>query len=123
MATAPPDRTARAEPDGEDLLASAGVAAGNLHLAREACERYLPGIESVALLNRDGAVLIVPLTRESGGGLLLKVRNARGDRVIHAQEFFRTHGYAEDFTPCRVPMQWDEAAAALVLSDVPLAKN
>ncbi|MES2957643.1 MAG: hypothetical protein V4792_05610 [Pseudomonadota bacterium] len=99
-----------------DPLASAGVAAGNLHLSREACGRYLAGIESVALLDRDGQLLILPLTRESGGGLLLKVRNARGDRVIHAQEFFRNHGYRETFAPRHVPMHWDEAAAALVLT-------
>ena len=108
-------------PDDTAGLASAGVAAGNLHLTREACERWLPGVESVALLSRDGKVLIVPLTRESGGGLLLKVRNARGDRVIHAQEFFRMHGYSEDFSPRRVAIRWDDSAAALVLSDVPVA--
>ena len=112
MTTAPP-------PDFEPL-ASAGVSAGNLYLAREACERYLAGAESVALLSRDGELLILPLTRESGGGLLLKVRNARGDRVIHAQEFFRAHGYAEDFAPRRVAMRWEQAAAALVLSGVPV---
>ena len=98
-----------------DPLASVGVTAGNLHLSREACDRYLPGVESVALLDRDGRVLIVPLTRESGGGLLLKQRNARGDRVIHAQEFFRNHRYRENFAPRRVAMSWDETAAALVL--------
>lgn len=108
-------------PNEADGLASAGVAAGNLHLSREACERWLNGIETVALLSRDAQVLIVPLTRESGGGLLLKVRNARGDRVIHAQEFFRTHGFAEDFAAHRVAMRWDESAAALVLSGLPLA--
>ena len=105
-------------PDEDDALASAGVSAGDLHLSREACARYLPGIESVALLSREERVLVVPLTRESGGGLLLKVRNARGDRVIHAQEFFRNHGYAEDFTPRRVTLRWDESAAALVLTGI-----
>lgn len=102
-----------------DPLASAGVSAGNLYLSCEACERYLTGIESVALLSRDAGVLIVPLTRESSGGLLLKIRNARGDRVIHAQEFFRSHGYGEDFEAHRVAMRWDDSAASLVLDGVP----
>ena len=105
--------------DDADPLAGATVASANLYLAREACERYLPGIESVALLSRDAQLLILPLTRESGGGLLLKIRNARGDRVIHAQEFFRVHGYAETPAPQRVAMHWDGDAAALVLSGVP----
>lgn len=100
----------------DDPLASAGVCAGTLHLSHEACARYLPDAQSVALLHRDGRVLVLPLTRESGGGLLLKLRNARGDRVVHAQEFFRNHGYAEDFTMRRVAMHWDESSAALVLT-------
>lgn len=112
--------TKPADPDG---LASARVSAGNLHLSREACERWLPGVETVALLKRDAQVVIVPLMRESGGGLLLKVRNARGDRVIHAQEFFRVHGFAEDFGSRRVAMRWDESSAALMLSGVPLATD
>ena len=116
MATAPAPSDPPAGTD--DPLASAGLCAGNLQLSREAVERYLPGIESVALLRRNEQVLIVPLTRESGGGLLLKVRNARGDRVIHAQEFMRNHGCAEDFVARRVAMHWDVAAAALVLSGI-----
>ncbi len=104
-----------------DSVATAGVSAGNLHLSREACERFLPGVEGVALLNREGRVLVVPLTPESGGGLLLKVRNARGDRVIHAQEFFRANGFAEEFATRRVTMCWDDSAAALVLSGIPIS--
>ena len=114
MTTAPADPNPFAAGVG-DPLASAGVCAGSLHLSREACERFLPSAASIALLRRGPDVLILPLTRESGGGLLLKVRNARGDRVIHAQEFFRTHGCAEDFAARRVAMRWDETAAALVL--------
>ena len=121
MATAPTPNDGPAEAAVADPLASAGVSGGNLYLAREACDRYLPGIESVALLSRDTHVLILPLTRESGGGLLLKIRNARGDRVIHAQEFFRSHGYAEEAVARRVAMGWDASAAALVLSGLALA--
>jgi len=109
------------EPNDDGRLTSIGVSAGNLLLSREACERYLPGIESIALLNRSGEVMVVPLTRESGGGLLLNIRNLRGDRVIHAQEFFRVNGFSEDFTPRRVAMRWDEHVAALVLTGIATA--
>lgn len=97
------------------LPPAAEVVAGSVHLPREACQRWLPGIESVALLEREGALLLLPLVRDSAGGLLLKQRNARGDRVVQAQEFFRSHGYAEDHAPQPVSLRWDEAAAALVL--------
>ena len=84
------------------------------------CDRtYLPGIQAVALLDRDDRVLIVPLTSESGGGLLLKFRNAHGDRVIHAQEFFRENGYLEDFQSRRFPVHWSDESAALVVQDLP----
>lgn len=95
------------------------VARANLYLSREACETWLAGLQTVALLERDAAVLIVPLMPDSAGGLLLKVRNARGDRVIHAQEFFREHGFAEEFEERRCPMAWDEQRAALVIRGVP----
>jgi len=95
------------------------IARGNIYLARETCEQFLAGIESVALLHRDAAVLVVPLQRGSAGGLLLKVRNARGDRVIHAQEFLRGNGFVEDFAERVVPARWDAASASLVLTGVP----
>lgn len=98
---------------------SVTVARGNLYLSRETCESCLGGIESVALLDRDGRLMVVPLMPESAGGLLLKIRNARGDRVIHAQEFFREKGYLEDFQERIFPAHWDADAAALVIAAVP----
>jgi hydrogenase maturation protease len=92
------------------------VARGNFYLSREVCDAYLPGVVSVALLARDDEVLIVPLTQQSAGGLLLKQRNARGDRVIHAQEFFRNKGLPEEFKPRNIPIAWSPDSAALVVS-------
>jgi hypothetical protein len=91
------------------------IARGNFYLSRETCETYLPGVESVALLARDDAVLIVPLTQQSAGGLLLKQRNARGDRVIHAQEFFRNKELPEPGELKAVPAYWSRDSAALVI--------
>lgn len=95
------------------------VVRGNLYLSREICETYLSDIEAIALLDREDKVLIVPLMPESGGGLLLKVRNAHGDRVIHAQEFFRDKGYLEDFESRIFPLSWSQESAALVLYNLP----
>ncbi len=64
----------------------------------------------------------MPLTRDSAGGLLLKRRNARGDRVIHAQEFFRTQGYLEDFEAHEVPLRWRDEFAALELVGLPRSR-
>lgn len=111
------------QPDGyRDVatpLHTATVARGNIYLLRETCDTYLNGIQAVALVERKHRILIVPLIQESGGGLLLKIRNARGDRVIHAQEFFRQNDFVEDFLERDVSVGWNTEDAALVLSDVP----
>lgn len=91
------------------------IARGNFYLTREICDTYLPGILSVALIARDGVVLIVPLTKDSAGGLLLKQRNARGDRVLHAQEFLREKGYPEEFEPRTAMVRWKPESAALAI--------
>ena len=72
----------------------------------------------MALLARAEQILIMPLTRESGGGLLLKMRNARGDRVVHAQEFFREQGLLENMQERKVSIHWNEESAALVIADL-----
>jgi hypothetical protein len=91
------------------------VARGNFYLPREICDAYLPGVASVALLLRNDEVMIVPLAGQSAGGLLLKQRNARGDRVIHAQEFFRNKDFAEEFEMRTVHVHWSRESAALVV--------
>jgi hypothetical protein len=101
--------------DVECALPEISIARGNFYLSRETCETYLPGVESVALLARDDEVLIVPLSQESAGGLLLKQRNARGDRVIHAQEFFRNKSLPEPGELTAVPAYWSRDSAALVI--------
>lgn len=72
----------------------------------------------MALLARAEQILIMPLTRESGGGLLLKMRNARGDRIVHAQEFFREQGLLENMQERKVSIHWNEESAALVIADL-----
>lgn len=113
MTTAPPDQT---EP------AALRVSRANLYLSRECCEQFLPAAQAVALLEREGQVLIVPLMPGSAGGLLLKQRNGRGDRVIQAQEFFREHGYLEDFEQRSCALRWDPERAALVVDGLPRAR-
>lgn len=92
------------------------VARGSIYLTREICDAYFEAIQSVALIVRDDKLLIVPLIQESAGGLILKVRNARGDRVIQAQEFFRDKGFAEDFEEQTIAVSWNSEWAALGLS-------
>ena len=47
---------------------------------------------SVALLRKDDDLHIMPLIGPDAGGYLIKQINARGDRAIHAADFFRLNG-------------------------------
>ncbi len=55
------------------------TAAGDLRLSAEVAERYFPSDSLVAVL-RAHELWLMPLVGPEGGGLLLKQRNARGDR-------------------------------------------
>jgi hypothetical protein len=90
---------------------------GSLYLSAEYYGRYFNGLGSVILVNRDKQLLIMPVHNEAGGGFLMKIRNARGDRVIHAQEFLAFHGLEK--LDQAVYGQWDSELSALVL-DFPI---
>ena len=114
-----PDETGQPVLQPQQLSFAVSVARGNLYFSCELCHSVFKGVEAVALLERDDRVMVVPLTPQSGGGLLLKIRNARGDRVVHAQEFFREKSYLEDFEDRSFTAVWDLAASALVLPPMP----
>ena len=83
---------------------------GYLHLPADLAERYFPGDAVVARL--DGETLeLLPLVSVGHGGLLLKRRNAAGDRsaLIH-QEL----GFAP--VAGRFEVEWDDARGALLVS-------
>lgn len=92
------------------------IARGNLYVPLEVYETYFDGIESVALMPHEEGVLLIPLIQQSAGGLLLKIKNLRGDRVIHAQEFWRQHGNSEDFAERVCLVRWISDRAALLLA-------
>jgi hypothetical protein len=91
------------------------IARGNIYVPREVCETYFKNIECVALMPHEEGVLLIPLIQQSAGGLLLKIKNLRGDRVIHAQEFWRQHNYTEEFAERTYPVCWNRERAALLI--------
>jgi hypothetical protein len=94
--------------------ASIRIQNGSFYLDAALYETYFRGLESLAVMRRDDRLLLVPLQRGSAGGSLAKVRNARGDRVIHAREFLRELGIG-DFETHEVAVQWDAELAALAM--------
>lgn len=85
---------------------------GRLHLSNRAYDHYLHGCPMVGLLARDDAWWLLPL-RGGAGGLQVKLRNAKGDRVIEAQEFFRGQGLEDSDELRRLILTEDPDRGAL----------
>jgi len=97
---------------------SVAIAKGNIYLERETWETYLKGVNAAALLPHDDGILKYPLIGDSAGRLLLKVLNQRGDRISHAQEFFRVHNYVESFEMTKCSVRWITERVALLVVGV-----
>ncbi len=87
---------------------------GNLYLDSELYDTYFNTINAVALLKQESTFLIMPV-QQAGGGLLLKIKNAKGDRIIHAIEFFQQY---LPITNEAIPLQveWSSELCALRFS-------
>ena len=94
-------------------LANVRVRRGGLYLSAEICDRYLAGLETVILLRRNNDLVILPVRHAASGGYLLKRRNAAGDRLVFAPDFFREHGL-DDEIDREFPVSWERDQAALV---------
>ncbi len=88
------------------------IAHGSLYLGAGLYERWFSGVQNAVLLGDAHALLLVPVVHAPAGGLLIKVRNARGDRVIHAPEALAGRGLPMDLEG-EFPAIWDSDAAAL----------
>ncbi len=89
------------------------VKRGSLYLGRAVYERYFTGLDAVVLLRRDDDLLILPVRHAASGGYLIKMRNAAGDRVISAPDFFREHGI-DEAAELHLPIAWSTDNAALL---------
>jgi len=102
-------------PDAVSLL----LRHGSLRLPRAVCERFFAGLDAVLLLPRGGDLLILPVHAAAGGGQLLKVINAAGDRAVSGVELFRAQGLDPELIDgCReasFTALWSGADAALIV--------
>jgi hydrogenase maturation protease len=94
--------------------ASIRIARGSFYLSAELYERYFHGLQSIAVLSQGERFALLPLLAEGGSGLLVKVRNARGDRVIHAREFLLEQRVSES-EEHELSVSWDSDLAALTM--------
>ncbi len=88
---------------------------GRIVLPRATCEMYLAGVESAALVERDGQVLLLPLGGPVAGGMLLKQRNRDGDRVLMATDFLAARGLGRFSAERPFGVRWVSEAGALLI--------
>lgn len=93
---------------------SVHVRHGNLYLEASLYKKYFPDLQSAILMKKDTTLFILPVINANAGGLLMKIRNAQGDRVIHAQEFFRDNAIDESLDQL-VPVFWDRNSSGLAV--------
>lgn len=68
----------------------------HLYIEANVFEAHFANVQSVALLRKEKDLLILPLATGESGGFYIKQVNARGDRAIHAADFFRLNGIDEN---------------------------
>ncbi len=101
--------------DDDAIVHQARIGDGRVLLSRATCERYLAGAGSAVLLEREGLVFLVPLGGPSASGMLLKQRNAQGDRVLLAEEFLAARGLGRFATERSFDLRWVDEVGALLI--------
>lgn len=73
---------------------------GRLYVTRAAYDAFLAPSTTVVLLRQGADLLGLPVQNAASGGYVLKIRNAAGDRVVSAADFFRDQGVEDDAEWC-----------------------
>lgn len=86
---------------------------GSIYISAHDYAAYFGGVTTAIVLIRDQRLQILPVQQVTAGGYLLKIRNAKGDRVLAAPDVFAhqglSHWHAEG-----LPARWSHELAALV---------
>ncbi len=88
---------------------------GRVLIDRSTCALYLANAPAAALVERDGQVFLVPLSGPVAGGMLLKQRNAAGDRVLLATDFLAERGLGRFSAEHEFPVRWVAEAGGLLI--------
>ncbi len=83
---------------------------GYLRLSRQDAARFFPE-DTLLVIWRHGVLYLLPTRGAAAGGLLLKQRNAVGDRSVLISEAF-----AFDIPEGRFPARWDDTVGGLRVS-------
>ncbi len=100
---------------GDDRRVRFRLRRDHLYFDTAAYAAHMQGLCSVALLRKGGDLHVAPLVGAGAGGYLIKQVNARGDRAIHAADFFRLNG-VDDGRETILEGEWSEATGSFIMS-------
>lgn len=86
---------------------------GSLHLTAELYQRTFNGREGAVVLPEGEQLRVMPVD-QAAGGVLVKQRNARGDRALDATDAVRALGW-DDWGEVELPVRWDRELGALAV--------
>jgi hypothetical protein len=89
----------------------------HLYIDADHFETHLPKVHSVALVREADNLLIFPIATAEAGGFLVKQVNLRGDRAIHAADFFRLNEI-DDALDIRLDAWPNPSIAGFVIRDL-----
>lgn len=105
------------------MTLSVSVGNGRVLLPHDTYERYLPGIHTAVLVEREGQVYLMPLLGPTAGGMLLKQRNPQGDRVLMAADFLHERGLGQFSDDRQFGVRWDASVSALLIDGLGAARR
>lgn len=82
----------------------ATIADGRLYFSASTCAQLFANCQAVALMAEGARWWLFPL-HAGAGGLLLKQRNAAGDRAVDIRDFLRAQGLADDAMPLSLTLR------------------
>ena len=83
---------------------------GYLRIDRHLAQHYFPE-DTLVAFQREGQLVLMPTRGAAGGGLILKQRNAAGDRAVLLAELFQFR----EIPSGSYAATWDNSIGALVL--------
>lgn len=87
---------------------------GKIYIDHALYNTYYAGSGSVALIARQGKLVLMPVVSQAQGGLLCKIINAKGDRMVDAVDFLRR--LELDLPePINCPVSWSTELAGLLI--------
>ena len=95
---------------------SVQITRNHVYIDATSFDTHLARVANVALLRDGNNLLILPIVGAEAGGFFVKQVNARGDRAIHAADFFWLHGIDET-SERHVAATWIEGLAGFTVRD------